>query len=64
MNKQQIYYNVLCLQILLDKEYEKYKESSSKEEDNTILQTALIQQLNTRYLKSHIYYVAKSKHWW
>ncbi len=43
MNKQQIYYNVLCLQILLDKEYEKYKESSSKEEDNTILQTALIQ---------------------
>ena len=64
MNKRQIYYNVLCLQILLDKEYEKYKESSSKEEDNTILQTALIQQLNTRYLKPRIYHVAKSKHWW
>jgi hypothetical protein len=64
MNKRQIYYNVLCLQILLDEGYEKYEESSSEEEDNTILRLALIQQLNTRYLKPHIYHVAKSKHWW
>ncbi len=64
MNKRQIYYNVLCLQILLDEEYEEYEESSSEEEDSTILRTALIQQLNTRYLKPRIYHVAKSKHWW
>ena len=64
MNKQQIYYNVLCLQILLDEEYEEYEESSSEKEDNTILQMALIQQLNTWYLKPRIYHVAKSKHWW
>ncbi len=62
MNKRQIYYNVLCLQILLDEEYEKYEKSSSEEEDNTILRTALIQQLNTWYLKPCIYHVAKSKH--
>ena len=42
MNKRQIYYNVLYLQILLDEEYKEYEKSSSEEEDNTILWMALI----------------------
>src|SRR5215216_352424 len=60
MNRK-IYYNALWLQVLLGEEEE---ENSSDEEENMILRTALIQRLNTRYLKPRIYNVAKSKHWW
>ena len=64
MNKRQIYYNVLWLQILLGEEEEEEEGNSSEEEDNTILQVVLIRRLNTRYIKPRIYCVAKSKHWW
>jgi len=60
MNRK-IYYNALWLQVLLGEEEE---ENSSDEEENMVLRTALIQRLNTRYLKPRIYNVAKSKHWW
>ena len=50
--------------MLLGDEYEEDEEvNSSKEEDNIIVQAVLIKRLNTRYLKSRIYRVIKSKHW-
>ena len=61
--RQQIYYNVLWLQILLGEEEEE-EGNSSEEEDNTVLQMVLIRRLNTNYIKPRIYCVAKSKHWW
>ena len=63
MNRKKRTCNVLWLQ-LLGAEFEDDKASSSEEEDNIILQTVLIQRLNTQYLKSQIYHVAKSKDWW
>ena len=62
--KRQLHYNILWLQILLGEGEEEKEESLSEEEDNIILRTALVQWLNTRYLKPRIYHVAKSKHWW
>ena len=61
MNQKQKTRNVLWLQLLLEDkpEEEEDKESSSEEEDNVILQAALIRRLNTRYLRSRIYHVAK-----
>ncbi|CAG8746205.1 6806_t:CDS:1, partial [Funneliformis caledonium] len=46
---------------LLEAEFEDDEASSSEEEDNIILQTVLIQRLNTRYFKPWIYHVTKSK---
>ncbi|CAG8712532.1 16411_t:CDS:1, partial [Funneliformis caledonium] len=63
MNRKKRSRNALVLQ-LLGAEFEDNEASSSKEEDNIILQTVLIQRLNTRYLKFRIYHVAKSKDWW
>ena len=40
--RQQIYYNVLWLQILLGEEEEEEEGNSSEEEDNTVLQMVLI----------------------
>ncbi len=65
MNRKERTYNVLRLQVFLEEEHEEEEErTSSDEEDNVILQTALIRRLNTRYLKSRLYRVVKSKHWW
>src|ERR1043166_6774316 len=58
--RQQLYYNVLWLQILLGEEEEEEEENSSEEEDNTVLQMVLIRRLNTRYIKPRIYCVASS----
>src|SRR5438045_3360472 len=65
MNRKERTYNVLRLQVFLEEEHEEEEEgTSSDEEDNVILQIALIRRLNTRYLKSRLYHVVKSKHWW
>jgi len=65
MNRKERTYNVLRLQVFLEEEHEEEEEgTSSDEEDNVILQIALIRRLNTRYLKSRLYRVVKSKHWW
>ena len=64
MNRKERTYNVLRLQVFLEEEHKEEEEKSlSDEEDNVILQTALIRRLNTRYLKSRLYRVVKSKHW-
>ena len=53
------------LQTLLeDESEEEEEEASSEKEDNIILKATLIQRLNTRYLKSQLHRVAKSKYWW
>ncbi|CAG8720441.1 15676_t:CDS:2, partial [Funneliformis caledonium] len=49
---------------LEEEELEEEEETSSEKEESIILKATLVQQLTTRYLKSRIYYVAKSKHWW
>jgi hypothetical protein len=65
MNCKEKLYNLLWLQVFLrDEQEEEDEETSSDEEENIILQTALIRRLNTRYLKSRLYHVVKSKHWW
>lgn len=64
MNRKKWIYNVLWLQMLLGDEHEKEEVNSSEEEDNVIVQAALIRRLNTWYLKPRIYHVIKSKHWW
>ena len=64
MNRKKRIYNVLWLQMLLGDEHEDEEVNSSEEEDNIIVQAALIKRLNTRYLKPRIYRVIKSKHWW
>lgn len=51
--------------MLLGDEYKEEEEAdSSEEEDNIIVQAVLIKRLNTRYLKSQIYHIIKSKYWW
>ena len=65
MNHKERIYNVLWLQMFLKDEYEEENEGTlSDEEDNNILQAVLIKRLNTWYLKSRLYHIAKSRHWW
>ena len=56
MNRKQQIQNVLWLKTFLDEfeeeELEEEEGNSSEEEENIILKVTLIQQLNTRYLKS------------
>ena len=47
MNRKKRIYNVLWLQMLLGDEHEKEEVNSSEEEDNVIVQAALIRRLNT-----------------
>ena len=65
MNRKRQIHRTLLLQTLLENESkEKEEGTSSEEEESIILKATLIQRLNTRYLKSRLYRVAKSKHWW
>ena len=65
MNRKRQIHRTLLLQTLLENESEEEEEgTSSEEEESIILKATLIQRLNTRYLKSRLHRVAKSKYWW